>query len=951
MSVIIRLQNLAWSANALDIRQFFRGLGIPEGGVHIVGGEQGDAFIAFSTDEDARQAMMHDGGKIKEMKIKLLLSSRTEMQKVIETARQQTLSLQSFMQTSAVQSTSSIGLQSSTGGIGGVAAAASSPPITSNQMHQKLSTTPEKRDNDSETSSSKDRRDRRDRSRSRSRDRGRDRGRDSRRRRDRSRSRERDRRDRGNNRRRRERSRSRDRTRSHERDNNNRRSNDRRKNSQDIQDDNSDVVCVGQFPKDKLMNLQLTNKLLDNGIWEVPPKNQMQTMMIAPGILGAGVAAITNDNDRNNINFNGISGTPSLLVPNQFSLNGINSNNSILQPPGIANINLSTLPPNLTLPNIGNNNNSRNSWPNDPPPRLTDLRFPRGHNFNNSEFGFSNSSNNNSNSNNTTNSNYRSSTSNINSNSKNTRNNNSSSNSGQNNLSKTIQELEGRRNPNAFQSNNANPFDNNTFLSSIGTNDRLKNNRNSGNGNSTRFSNDNNNSNSNNNIGYCIEIRNMPLNATYSDVRHAFQGIYIRKDGIKLINDTHGNRVGIGYVKFNKIEGREQALSTTRYVRGSEIEMCTLEETIFDKAIDSFNPERDVSTNNIDQEQDTIDNLNSSCIMIIDLPSFAKEVDIIKTFNEWKINDLFISTKKDITNGTTQYTAYIQFLRSEDANTALKQTLKIGPKNITTISITDDKYKQAKRVHENGSDNIIIDGNSSDCIIMRGLPFQINERDIIDYFSDIGIVPRRIHMMVNKIGTPFGGCFCEFESIEEAIRATNKNGTPLGKSIPIIDLISRNKMMDALEQGDSGIIDTIPPFPPMGINDRPRFPPLGAGGVPRFGNGGFCPRGPPPGMMGMPPRPPMIMNRPPMDCVEGFGKPGCVLSLENVPFKADIDEIIEFFRDFDVKRENVIRRYNEKGMPTGDARVAFSSPSEAQRALRELRHCKVRERTIYLKMT
>jgi len=47
MNVIIRLQNLPWSASALDIRQYFHGLAIPEGGVHIVGGEQGDAFIAF----------------------------------------------------------------------------------------------------------------------------------------------------------------------------------------------------------------------------------------------------------------------------------------------------------------------------------------------------------------------------------------------------------------------------------------------------------------------------------------------------------------------------------------------------------------------------------------------------------------------------------------------------------------------------------------------------------------------------------------------------------------------------------------------------------------------------------------------------------------------------------------------------------------------------------------
>ncbi|EAT36378.1 AAEL011533-PA [Aedes aegypti] len=48
MSVIIRLQNLPWSANALDVRNFFKGLSIPDGGVHIVGGEMGDAFIAFS---------------------------------------------------------------------------------------------------------------------------------------------------------------------------------------------------------------------------------------------------------------------------------------------------------------------------------------------------------------------------------------------------------------------------------------------------------------------------------------------------------------------------------------------------------------------------------------------------------------------------------------------------------------------------------------------------------------------------------------------------------------------------------------------------------------------------------------------------------------------------------------------------------------------------------------
>lgn len=50
---------------------------------------------SFSTDEDARQAMMKNGEKLKDGQISLLLSSRAEMQKVIEQARARTLSMMS----------------------------------------------------------------------------------------------------------------------------------------------------------------------------------------------------------------------------------------------------------------------------------------------------------------------------------------------------------------------------------------------------------------------------------------------------------------------------------------------------------------------------------------------------------------------------------------------------------------------------------------------------------------------------------------------------------------------------------------------------------------------------------------------------------------------------------------------------------------------------------------
>lgn len=71
----------------MDIRHFFSGLTIPDGGVHIVGGEHGEAFIVFATDEDARLGMMRTGGAIKGSKVSLLLSSKTEMQNMIELSR------------------------------------------------------------------------------------------------------------------------------------------------------------------------------------------------------------------------------------------------------------------------------------------------------------------------------------------------------------------------------------------------------------------------------------------------------------------------------------------------------------------------------------------------------------------------------------------------------------------------------------------------------------------------------------------------------------------------------------------------------------------------------------------------------------------------------------------------------------------------------------------------
>lgn len=93
MAVVIRLQGLSEMAGSGDIRRFFTGLKIPDGGVHIIGGKRDEAFIIFASDEDARRAMTRSGGLIKNSPITLLLSSKAEMQKLLERTAAETMEL------------------------------------------------------------------------------------------------------------------------------------------------------------------------------------------------------------------------------------------------------------------------------------------------------------------------------------------------------------------------------------------------------------------------------------------------------------------------------------------------------------------------------------------------------------------------------------------------------------------------------------------------------------------------------------------------------------------------------------------------------------------------------------------------------------------------------------------------------------------------------------------
>ncbi|XP_047538499.1 uncharacterized protein LOC125072055 isoform X2 [Vanessa atalanta] len=269
-----------------------------------------------------------------------------------------------------------------------------------------------------------------------------------------------------------------------------------------------------------------------------------------------------------------------------------------------------------------------------------------------------------------------------------------------------------------------------------------------------------------------------------------------------------------------------------------------------------------------------------------------------------------------------------------------------------------------------------------DCVLMKSLPREATDRTIVNFLADTGAVPSRIHLMLDANGLPSGDCFCEFRSAQEARKAATKHGQLLDGSRVTIDLVMRSVVEEALEgpklETQPGILGNAPPpfmnMPRGGFMGRGQFRGRGMferGGYDRGGfrggfdpsrggfdpnRGGFRGRGgwSERGMRGFDrgrgrgfargrggfdnmsmPMPIQMRNDEEQDpALENFGTPGCIVTMENVPFRATVDDIMTFFGDFELTQDDIIRRYNERGQPTGDARVAFRTPFDAQRAVK-----------------
>ncbi|XP_022120720.2 RNA-binding protein 12 [Pieris rapae] len=984
MSVIIRLQNLPWSANALDIRNYFQGLSIPEGGVHIVGGELGDAFIAFSTDEDARQGMMLDGGKIKEIQVKLLLSSRSEMHKVIEAARQSVpiLSLATSapppiaahvppsipksvpvsVPTPPIITPFSAALGSNplaSFGIPGLgnpqeipqpAVIEPPPPLISPSHSQSADDEREKgKDGDKIERKKKDDR-RRSRSRSRSRDRDRkDRKRD---RRDRSRSRERRRRDRSRSRERRDRKRDR-KDRSYSRDRSPRRSRDKRNNDKKISPQSSQERAMNALSDasrspshyaSKVANIiGMTNPIMNNGL--LTNSNQV-TRFNDPSMAEAlnklqELGKKRNPNAFQGEQQNGNKFSAVQSGPNQRG--GYRREGRRFDSPD--SINCCVVIKNA--PNHTSYGDVRRFFPymidkhgikmiNDNTGRRTGTIYVR---FCDPQSKLAA-------------------------------------------LQRKTNELKGAKV--VVENLEDDVYDSavDSFLPYREDNDvEDENKAEMTNKNVTSYN--------------VLKLSDLPHYVKEHDIMKLFSDFSLLSI---IMDDCRITRSKIAYAQFVKSEEARAAYERKdTYAFGRRQATITpLTEEEYEDVKHKFDKSNAPSSNKTEmslprdprqRRQENSGPIVPPTPMMMQTqphgpgffpnPSFPHNMQAFSAQNGAQ----FGFPNQGVVDPRTAAANWASRPQFPNQNTSFGTQ---GPAVVKNTNMPDEAEEEPL-----------------DSVLMKGLPRNATDRTIVHFLSDTGAVPSRIHLMLDSNGLPSGDCFCEFRSEQEARQAVSKHGHMLEGCRITVDLVMKSVVEDALEgpkepKNTQGFMGNGPTFfeAQRGGFGEPHHGFRGRGGYDRGGfRGGFDPsrggfdrgrggfdqgrggfegrggfdrggyrgrggwnerargfergraRGRGRGVFENGPRP---TEDEPDPALEDFGAPGCVVSMENVPFRASVDDILAFFSDFELTQDDVIRRYNERGQPTGDARVAFRTPFDAQRAIKTRHMNTIFERRVSL---
>lgn len=169
---------------------------------------------------------------------------------------------------------------------------------------------------------------------------------------------------------------------------------------------------------------------------------------------------------------------------------------------------------------------------------------------------------------------------------------------------------------------------------------------------------------------------------------------------------------------------------------------------------------------------------------------------------------------------------------------------------------------------------------------VRGLPFDCVEADVLDFFHDLHILDI---LFVHKGGRFTGEAFCVLAYPLQVDFAIQRNMRNMGRRYIEVFRSKRQEYYSAVAQEVSKIIGTSPR------------------------RGGSRARS----------------NDDRKDLVEHTG----VLRMRGLPYSAGKDDILDFFKDYQLSENNVHIVLNSEGRPSGEAFVEFANSEDSKSAM------------------
>lgn len=106
------------------------------------------------------------------------------------------------------------------------------------------------------------------------------------------------------------------------------------------------------------------------------------------------------------------------------------------------------------------------------------------------------------------------------------------------------------------------------------------------------------------NIGQCVKVSNVDSEIYYSDIRKFFAGLSIGPNDIKYINDDYGNKTGIVLIRFLSSDSKKQALTKNGWqLKNNQVMITSLSESDYDKAQDNAKAIRQPGSNSVGNNQ------------------------------------------------------------------------------------------------------------------------------------------------------------------------------------------------------------------------------------------------------------------------------------------------------------------------------------------------------------